>query len=252
MKSRTLQFLELRILTENPIQDFKVLQKNAEHFQQNSKNAQRMMSSVEEAGAFKPPADNGGRSFKPTFGPTEQLEGVDSQYVRSKGWKASMERGDGGEGHEHLLKQVRPAYGNGKFESALTLDPKSQKFGAKAQHLLKNQALQLENLILKQGPVATDTLLKKITGLKKLTDKYKNLTDTNWITQTYKKKFVIEGGQVKLRPPKVRDIAPDIPEDIAPVVYQPPPPMDQKGKSLFAALMRKSKDEKAARLAAAG
>jgi hypothetical protein len=112
-------------------------------------------------------------------------------------------RGEGGHDHEFLLKQARPAYGNGKFLSTLTVDPKNQKFGTKAQNLLKNQALQLENLILKQGAVPVDTLLKKITGLKKLTDKYKNLTDTNWITQTFKKKFIVEGGQVKgiTRPP---------------------------------------------------
>ena len=185
---------------ENPIQEFKVLQKNAENYALNNKNAQRMMAAVEEAGAFKAPADNGGRSFKPTFGPTEKLEGVDSQFVRSKGWKAAIERGESGDGYEHLLKQVRPAHGDGKFLSTLTTEPRNQKFNAKAQHLLKSQALQLENLILRSGPVATDTLLKKITGLKKLVDKYKNLTDTNWVTQTFKKKFIVENGQVKLRP----------------------------------------------------
>ena len=46
----------------------------------------------------------------------------------------------------------------------------------------------------------SDTLLKKITGLKKRVDKYKNLTDTNWVTHTFKKKFIVENGQVKLRP----------------------------------------------------
>jgi len=45
------------------------------------------------------------------------------------------------------------------------------------------------------------------------------------------------------------DAPEEIAEEIAP--YQPPPPMSQGSKSIFAALMRKAKDEKAARLAAA-
>jgi hypothetical protein len=191
-------------VTENPIQQFKVLQRNANNFALDNKNAKRMMDQVHDAGAFKAPADNGGRSFKPTFGPTIPLEGMNSQYVWGKGHLASIMRGEGGHAHEYLLKQVRPAYGNGKFESTLTTDPKNTKFNAKAQNLLKNQALQLENLILKEGSVPADDLLKKITGLKKLVNKYKNLTETNWIEKTFKKKFVVESGQVKLRPPKVK------------------------------------------------
>ena len=72
-------------VTENPIQEFKVLQQNADNFAHNSKNTKRMQEQIQDAGAFKAPADNGGRSFKPTFGPTMPLEGMNSQYVWGKG-----------------------------------------------------------------------------------------------------------------------------------------------------------------------
>jgi hypothetical protein len=237
-------------VTENPIQEFKVLQRNAEHFELNNKNAKRMMDQVRDAGAFKAPADNGGRSFKPTFGATQPLEGLNSQYVWSKGHLASITRGEGGHAHEFLLKQVRPAYGDGKFESTLTTDVRNTKFNAKAQNLLKNQALQLENLILKEGSVPTDALLRKITGLKKLVDKYKNLTDTNWITQTFKKKFVVEGGRVKLRPPRTR-----APEPPPAQTYSSARTGERQGvasMSFFAAQQAKRAAAKAARSSGAG
>ena len=141
---------------------------------------------------------------------------------------------------------MRPAYGNGKFESTLTTDVRNTKFNAKAQNLLKNQALQLENLILKEGSVPTDALLKKITGLKKLVDKYKNLTDTNWITQTFKKKFVVEGGRVKLRPPRTR--APEPPQPAQ--TYSASRTGEKQGAaslSFFAAQQAKRAAAKAAR-----
>jgi hypothetical protein len=236
-------------VTENPIQEFKVLQRNADNFALDDKNAKRMMDQVRDAGAFKAPADNGGRSFKPTFGATQQLEGLNSQYVWSKGHLASIMRGEGGHGHEYLLKQVRPAFGNGKFESTLTTDPKNTKFNAKAQNLLKNQALQLENLILKEGSVPTDSLQRRITGLKKLVNKYKNLTDTNWIEKTFKKKFVVEGGRVKLRPPKVK------PPEAPAQTYSSARTGEKQGlasMSFFAAQQAKRAAERAARSSGSG
>jgi hypothetical protein len=103
-----------------------------------------------------------------------------------------------------LLKQVRPAYAQGKFESSLTTNPVNRKIGTKATSLLQNQALQLENLIHREGGVPVDQLVKRITGLKKLVGKYKNLTESNWVLQTFKNRFAVEGGVVKLKPRKVR------------------------------------------------
>ena len=40
------------------------------------------------------------------------------------------------------------------------------------------------------------------------------MTDTNWITQTFKKKFVIENGQVKLRPPRAAAAPPEAPASL--------------------------------------
>jgi len=215
-------------VTENPILDFKVLQRNADNFALNDRNAQKQMLAVNEAGAFKAPADNGGRSFKPTFGPTQKLEGLDSQYVRSKGWLAALKRGESGEDHEYLLKQVRPAYGdNGKFLSQLTADVAKTKIGPKAKPLLKNQALQLENILHSEGAISTESLLQRITGLRKLTQKYRNLTPENWISKTFGKKFAVEGGQVRLKKP-APPVAPEPPRSTmlrgvksAPAAVQP-------------------------------
>jgi hypothetical protein len=120
-----------------------------------------------------------------------------------------MEAGQGGQAHEFLLKQVRPAHAEGKFESTLTTNPVNRKIGVKATSLLQNQALQLENLIHREGPVPVDQLGKRITGLKKLVGKYKNLTESNWVLQTFKNRFVVEGGVVRLRPRKVRAPPPE-------------------------------------------
>ena len=188
---------------ENPLQEFKVLQRNAENFETDGKNASRMIAAVEDAGGFRVPTGNT-RSFQPSFGPVQKLESVDSQYVHAKGHLRAMEAGQGGQAHEFLLKQVRPAYAQGKFESSLTTNPVNRKIGTKATSLLQNQALQLENLIHREGGVPVDQLVKRITGLKKLVGKYKNLTESNWVLQTFKNRFAVEGGVVKLKPRKVR------------------------------------------------
>jgi len=230
-------------VAENDIQNFKVLQRNAENFELDGKNAHRMMDAVKEAGAFRAPTGNA-RSFQPSYGPVHKLENVDSQYVHSKGHLRALERGEGGEDQEFLLKQVRPAYGDGRFESTLTTNVANRKIGTKASTLLQNQALQLENLIHREGPVAVDSLGKRITGLKKLVAKYKNLTESNWVTQTFKNRFVVEGGQVKLKPRKVP----------AP----PPPPAPEKdygqkaafaSMSFFEKMAAKRAAEKAAKAA---
>ena len=193
---------------ENPLQEFKVLQRNAENFETDGKNASRMMAAVKDAGGFRAPTGNT-RSFQPSFGPVQKLEHVDSQYVHSRGHLRAMEAGQGGQAHEFLLKQVRPARAEGKFESTLTTNPVNRKIGTKATSLLQNQALQLENLIHREGGVPVDQLGKRITGLKKLVDRYKNLTESNWVLQTFKNRFVVEGGVVRLRPRKVRAPPPE-------------------------------------------
>jgi len=93
---------------ENAVQEFKVLQRNAENFETDGHNAGRMMAAVQEAGGFRAPTGNA-RSFQPSFGPAQKLESVDSQYVHAKGHLRALERGEGVQ-HEYLLKQVRPAY----------------------------------------------------------------------------------------------------------------------------------------------
>ena len=44
-------------------------------------------------------------------------------------------------------------------------------------------------------------LQRRIPGLKRAVGRYKNLTDTNWLTKVYKDKFVVEDGVVRLKRP---------------------------------------------------
>ena len=67
-----------------------------------------------------------------------------------------------------------------------------------AKTVLKNQALALENLLMKQGTISTGEI-QKLPGMKRLTRKYRNLTETNWITKAYKDKFEIQDGTIRLK-----------------------------------------------------
>ena len=90
------------------MKQFKVLQRNADHYAQNSKNSERMQAAIEKAGYFREPIDNGGRSFKPQYGPAQEVEMVNSDYVHAKGYIKALEKGKGEE-HSTLLKQAIPA-----------------------------------------------------------------------------------------------------------------------------------------------
>ena len=54
---------------------------------------------------------------------------------------------------------------------------------------------------MKDGAMKTSELQRRVPGLKRAVGKYKNLTDTNWITKVYKDKFVVEDGVVRLKRP---------------------------------------------------
>jgi hypothetical protein len=212
---------------KNTVQQFKVLQQNAEHYATNAKNTQRMQAAIEKAGYFREPIDNGGRSFKPRYGPAQEVEMVNSDYVHAKGYLNALRKGKGEE-HSTLLKQAIPAT-KGQFQEKLTLDTDVvQKQTVKAA--LKPQATTLENLLLKEGSMATDDLFKKVPGLKWKVRKYRNLTNTNWLEKAYKDKFEIQDGRIRLR-------------GAAPPPPPPPPPPPQpapkpaaKKKTDFAAL----------------
>ena len=186
-----------------------------------------MKAAIEKAGYFREPIDNGGRSFKPRYGPAQEVEMVNSDYVHAKGYLKALEKGKGEE-HSTLLKQAIPAT-KGQFQEKLTLDTDIvQKQTAKAA--LKPQATTLENLLLKEGSLATDDLFKKVPGLKRKVRKYRNLTNTNWLEKAYKDKFEIQDGRIRLR-------------GAAPPPPPPPPPPPQpapkpaaKKKTDFAAL----------------
>jgi hypothetical protein len=47
----------------------------------------------------------------------------------------------------------------------------------------------------------TSELQRRAPGLKRAVGRYKNLTDTNWLTKVYKDKFVVEDGTVRLKRP---------------------------------------------------
>jgi hypothetical protein len=121
---------------------------------------------------------------------------VNSDYVHAKGYLKALEKGKGEE-YSTLLKQAIPAT-PGQFQEKLTLDTDIvQKQTAKAA--LKPQATTLENLLLKEGSVATDDLFRKLPGLKRKVRKYRNLTNTNWLEKAYKDKFEIQDGRVRLK-----------------------------------------------------
>jgi subtilisin family serine protease len=69
------------------------------------------------------------------------------------------------------------------------------------KQVLKNQAQSLELQLLKDGAMKTSELQRRVPGLKRAVGKYKNLTDTNWITKVYKDKFIVEDGTVRLKRP---------------------------------------------------
>jgi hypothetical protein len=54
---------------------------------------------------------------------------------------------------------------------------------------------------LKDGALKTSELQRRVPGLKRAVGRYKNLTDTNWLTKVYKDKFVVEDGVVRLKRP---------------------------------------------------
>ena len=181
---------------KNPIQQFKVLQQNADHYATNAKSTERMTAAIEKAGYFREPIDNGGRSFKPKYGPAQKVEMVNSDYVHAKGYLKALEKGKGDE-YSTLLKQAIPAT-PGQFQEKLTLDNDIvQKQTAKAA--LKPQATTLENLLLKEGSVAADDLFRKVPGLRRKVRKYRNLTNTNWLEKAFKDTFEIQDGRVRLK-----------------------------------------------------
>ena len=69
----------------------------------------------------------------------------------------------------------------------------------KVKQALNGQAQSLELQLLKDGAKKTSELQRKVPGLKRAVGRYKNLTDTDWLTKVYKHKFLIESGKVKVK-----------------------------------------------------
>ena len=187
-------------VTKNPVQQFKVLQRNAENYTLNKAQTEQQKDAIRSAEYVREPIDSGGRSFKPQYGPAIPVENVDSEYVYHKGWKNEVAKGRSGEGYTTLLKQAQAAT-PGQFKEKLTLD--TQKFHNfnQVKQALKNQAQSLEIQLLKDGAMQTSELQRRVPGLKRAVGRYKNLTDTNWLTKVYKDKFVVENGVIRLKRP---------------------------------------------------
>ena len=184
----------------NKIQDFKVLQRNAENFAHDNRNRVRMQNAIEEAETFRKPIDHGGRSFKPQYGPAKPFSNVDSEFVYHQGYTAALERGENGENKTTLLKQARPAApGTGQFLGLLTSDTSKITTLPMGKQALKNEALALENILFKEGRLEVADLPRRIPGLRRKVDRFSNMTTSNWITRLYKDKFVITDGVVRLK-----------------------------------------------------
>ena len=83
-------------VTKNPVQEFKVLQRNAENYGLNKIQTEQQKAAVRRAEYIREPVDSGGRSFKPQYGPAIPVENVDSEYVYHKGWKNDISKGNSG------------------------------------------------------------------------------------------------------------------------------------------------------------
>jgi hypothetical protein len=185
-------------VTKNPIQQFKVLQKNAENYSDNNKQTERQKAAIRKAEYFREPIDNQGRSFKPSYGPAQPVENVDSEYVYQKGYTNELAKGGSGDSYKTLLKQAQAAT-PGQFKEKLTLDVNKMHSFNQVKQVLKNQAQSLELQLINNGTMKTSELQQKVPGLKRAVGRYKNLTDTNWLTKVYKDKFVVENGVIKLK-----------------------------------------------------
>ena len=87
-------------LADNPadsVQNFLVLQDNAEKFAHNDRLTRRRKADLERLGGFQDPISNGQRSFKPSYGPVHEVDSVlpGALKVRST------------DGNESLLKLVK-------------------------------------------------------------------------------------------------------------------------------------------------
>jgi hypothetical protein len=187
-------------VTKNPIQQFKVLQKNAANYTLNKIQTEGQKDAIRRAEYVREPIDSGGRSFKPQYGPAHQVENVDSQYVYHKGYLNEISKGRSGENYTTLLKQAQAAT-PGQFKEKLTLDTEKVHSFNQVKQVLKGQAQSLELQLLKDGAMNTSELQRKVPGLKRAVGRYKNLTDTNWLTKVYKDKFVVEDGVIRLKRP---------------------------------------------------
>ena len=94
-------------MEKQPATEFRLLQDNADKFQQNKDLTDRRMKAIEDAWDFRAPT-NATRSFNPQYGDV-RLQAVDSMTVRRT------------EGRETLLKLALPApLGSGNAAGRLT------------------------------------------------------------------------------------------------------------------------------------
>jgi hypothetical protein len=80
---------------ESNVQHFMILQDQARNFQRNNELTKLRKSRVEEAGAFREVIADGGRSFKPRYGPVRKLKEVEKgglNVIDEKGNKALLKR----------------------------------------------------------------------------------------------------------------------------------------------------------------
>ena len=87
-------------LVDNPansIQNFLVLQDNAEKFAHNDRLTRRRKGDLERLGGFRDPISNGQRSFKPSYGPVHEVDAVLPGALKVRAT----------DGNESLLKLVK-------------------------------------------------------------------------------------------------------------------------------------------------
>ena len=265
-------------VTKNDIQLFLTLKQNAQNFAHNTKLENRQKERIEAAGAFRSPIDNGGRSYKPAYGKLKQLERVDDEYVYEKGVTRALERGESDEPYKTLKHHAIPATA-GKFLTDLV--PSQRKLlglSALLKKKTQNQALELENILLREGEISVKDVPKRIKSLSRVKTRV-GASGTAWI-KAHKDRFVIQDGVIRLKNHPSQGSRPPIEEEMGPQIPPPAPkpkpipkaiaktkkpstikaaPPDNDisllrpypGQNPFSFLMLKAKEEKRRRLAEA-
>ena len=174
---------------KNPRQEFRVLQDNASKFEYNKALQTRRETDLREAGAFRAPVPDGGRSFNPRYGPVQELGRIKEggQYVTNRGQSS------------FLLKQVQPVDKESENAVGRLTDP---KLGRRAN--LRHLTNTVVQYLTQRGEVRLADLQRDanagahgLLNLKRALARAKLRLQT--FLQLFDDVFVVRSGRVRLK-----------------------------------------------------